>query len=83
MNHNTQDLEYEIEEKKLVRWSINKYCCYYTNEQHSINKLSVIHFNCESLCANFNHTKEYLNQFSYPFNVIAISETWINMDTIR
>lgn len=29
--------------------------------------------------ANLNNIKEYLDKFSQPFNVIAISETWINI----
>lgn len=28
--------------------------------------------------ANFHSIKDYLNQFSQPFNIILISETWIN-----
>ena len=27
--------------------------------------------------ANFNHIKEYLQQFNNPFSIVAISETWL------
>lgn len=42
------------------------------------NKISIIHFNTRRLYANFHRIKEYLSQFNIPFNIIAISETWIN-----
>jgi hypothetical protein len=42
--------------------------------------LSIIHFNSRSLYANFTSIREYLDTFSQPFNVFAISETWINKD---
>lgn len=44
------------------------------------SKFSLIHFNSRSLYANFNNIKEYLKQFTKPFTIIAISETWINSD---
>ena len=30
--------------------------------------------------ANFDNIKHYLSQFKQPFNIIAISETWINTE---
>lgn len=62
---------------------INNDCRYYTDERYNINKdrqLSVIRVNCRSLYANFTNIKGYLRQFKQPFNIIAISETWINTE---
>ena len=44
------------------------------------NKISIIHFNSRSMYANFHNIKHYLSQFKQPFNIIAISETWINSE---
>lgn len=44
------------------------------------SEMSLIHYNSRSLYANFNSIKEYLKQFTKPFTIIAISETWINVD---
>lgn len=84
-DHNSQDLEYEIDLDNNFFFSIRNNCRYLTTEQFngSINidrKLSVIHLNSRSLCTNFNRGKEYLQQFSKSFTVIAISETWFSMD---
>lgn len=49
------------------------------NTTRTLN-LRVIHFNSRSLYANFNNTKNYLCTFYKPFNVIAISETWIDTE---
>uniref|UniRef100_A0A8C6M4T9 Reverse transcriptase domain-containing protein n=1 Tax=Nothobranchius furzeri TaxID=105023 RepID=A0A8C6M4T9_NOTFU len=38
----------------------------------------MVHFNSRSLYANFQFIKAYIAQFNQPFDVIAISETWIN-----
>lgn len=57
-------------------------CRYYTEEQFNNDItldrcISIIHFNSRSLYANFNHIKEYLSKFTTPFNVIAVSESWL------
>lgn len=38
----------------------------------------MIHFNSKSLYANFHNIKHYLSGLLHSFNIIAISETWIN-----
>lgn len=58
-------------------------CAYYTNTSFNTtfvfdNKISLLHFNSRSLYRNFENIKDYLSQFSSPFNVIAVSETWLN-----
>lgn len=64
--------------------SINNDCLYYTDEQYNNmnkdGKLSIIHVNCRTLYANFTNIKGYLRQSKQPFNIIAISETWINTE---
>ena len=44
--------------------------------------LSIIHFNARSLNANFVKMYDYLNGLSLNFDIIAISETWIQSDSI-
>ena len=44
--------------------------------------LSIIHFNARSLNANFVKIYDYLNGLSLNFDIIAISETWIQSDSI-
>ena len=81
--HNLQDMEDNIDPENNFFCNINADCGYYTAEQYNKTikadqKLSMIHFNSRSLYANFQNIQEYLRQFSQPFNIIAISETWIN-----
>lgn len=62
--------------------SISHNCKYYRNEQiKTLNKadhMSIMHLHCRSLYANFEYVKEYLNKLDVKFNVVALSETWIN-----
>ena len=58
-------------------------CEYYTEGQANEvvkqeNRFSMIHFNSRSMYKNFDHIIECLNQFSTPFGVIAVSESWIS-----
>lgn len=81
--HSILDLEQDIDPDNNFFSTIDKTCYYYTNDQYNHNikpegKLSIIHFNSRSLYTNFNNIKDYLHSFSQPFNIIAISETWIN-----
>ena len=64
---------------------ISSKCDYYTEEKFnkSIKQdqgLSIIHFNSRSLYANFGKIDQYLKQFTKPFNIIAVSETWLNQE---
>ena len=82
IDYNSQDLEKDIDPDNNFFDTINNNCRYYTDDQYnkmikSNGKLSIIHFNSRSLYANFNNIKDYLHRFSEPFNIIAISETWI------
>ena len=84
-DHNLRDIENDIDPDNNFFSNINDNCCYYTDEQYNQtiktdNKLSIIHFNSRSMYANFNNIKDYLSQFTNPFKIIAISETWFNAD---
>ena len=58
---------------------------YYTDEsfilktQH-IKGLSLVHFNCRSIKSSFEELKEYLTNLEREFDVICISESWLNED---
>lgn len=74
------DEDFNSEEHFFV--NLNSVSQYYSEDQYnncfkSDNKISIIHFNSRSLYANFQNIKEYLNQFTLPFNIILISETWM------
>lgn len=61
-------------------------CEYFTEEQFNNNvdmngNSSVIHFNSRSLWKNINKIKELVHLFT-EFNVIAVSETWLDDDKI-
>ncbi len=81
-DHNSQDMEHDIDLDNNFFNSINNNCCYYTDEQFNrINKdckLSILHINSRSLYANFTSIKDYFRYFTHSFNIIAITETWIN-----
>ena len=84
-DHNSYDMENDLDPDNNFFATINDNCRYYTDEQYNQiiktdGNISIIHFNSRSLYANFNSIKDYLSQFSHPFDIIAISETWINMD---
>lgn len=58
-------------------------CLYYTDSTYDKifiqdKNISLIHFNSRSLQSNFEAIQDYLNQFKSQFNIIAISETWLN-----
>ncbi|XP_042079132.1 uncharacterized protein LOC121814946 [Haplochromis burtoni] len=89
------DLDCEYKEHNIIDPEIDsgsnflstfvKNCNYFTQEQYEkeINldgKLSLIHFNRRSMYSNFDFIKDYLQQFSRPFSIIAITETWFNVD---
>ena len=40
---------------------------------------SIIYFNARSLVKNDNEITNYLNSLNHKFNVIVISETWLNV----
>ena len=60
---------------------------YYSDEQFvryvkSKGDLSFIHFNARSLNKNFQKIKDSIEDLKLSFDIIAISETWAETDTI-
>ena len=58
-------------------------CQYYSVEKFNEtfkqdHGLSIIHFNCRSLPHNSDKVKETLNDMKTTFDVIALTETWLN-----
>ena len=56
---------------------------YYTLQQfidnvHKSKDLSIIHINCRSLNANFTDLKVLLRTLDFSFDVIGLTETWLN-----
>jgi hypothetical protein len=57
--------------------SFIKKCCIDDTDNDS---LSIIHFNARSLPKNMNQWSVYLNSLKFKFNIIGVSETWLNND---
>lgn len=60
--HNTHDVENDIDPENNLLNNINNSCSYYTDEQFNItfqseHNISIIHFNSRSLYANFRTIK--------------------------
>lgn len=74
------DMEQNIDPDKNFLCNIISNGQYYSEEQfnrsfETKDTLSIIYFNSRSLYKNFDNIKEYLQSFSQPFSVIAVSET--------
>jgi hypothetical protein len=77
------DFEKDLDPDNNFYNDIQTKCNYYTDEQ--FNKkfkkekgLSVIHFNARSLRKNFDKIEKYIFELDHLFDVIAISETWLD-----
>lgn len=84
-NYRSHDVENDIYPENNLIHNINNNCLYFTDDQFNNTiktnlKLSLIHFNAKSLYANFHNINHYLSQFLQPFNMIAISETWMHIE---
>ena len=66
--------------KKELYNSINNQCNYdnIPNQIHTNSNKSIIHFNARSLITNFNSITNYLYSLHHKFDIIVISETWLN-----
>ena len=76
----------DIDPNKNVYNNISK-CKYYTDVQLNeeiggVNGLSFIHFNARSLKTNFHKIKDYILELNINFDIIAITETWIEPNLI-
>jgi hypothetical protein len=82
IKHKNSELDSSIDPNNLFD-SIDTSCSYFTDTEFkknvsAIQGLSFIHFNARSLCSNFDSIKTYIQDLNKPFDVIAISETWLN-----
>ena len=65
--------------------AINTNCKYYTENNLKYNKdkgLSLIHFNARSLKKNLNSIEHCINSLPIKFDIIAISENWLDSRTV-
>ena len=83
------DFDNNIDPDNNLYNDIDLKCNYYTDNQFDTNmqdigllELSIIHFNARSLNANFLKIYDYLIGLSLNFDIIAISEIWIQSDSI-
>ena len=77
------NFENNVNTENYLSDEINVNCDYYTNDEFSskvstIYGFSVIHFNCRSIKANFNNLQDYLLSLVRKFDIIALTETWLN-----
>ena len=80
-----QEQDIDIDPESNFFDYVKRNCCYYTErqfkEKFNLKRgISIIHFNSRSLYANFNKIKDYLLHYTMQFNIIAISESWLNYD---
>lgn len=72
-NSNINSLNYEIYNQ----------CNYYNSNSSifnitNVDTFSLIHFNARSLVKNMNNISDYLQCIKFKFDIIIISETWLN-----
>ena len=79
--HKMHDMDSEIDPENNFFNTINNHCEYYTQEQikrkDMEGSISIIHFNCRSMKANFSKIKQCLRELGNTFTAVAISETWL------
>ena len=76
-------LEAHIDPDSNFYNTVNSECRYYTDEQfcnkfNTAEGLSIIHFNCRSIKSNFVKLQDYLANIEYMFDIITLSETWLD-----
>lgn len=84
--HNLCDHDKDIDPDNNFYNHVNLDCRYFTDEQFECKysptaELSMIHFNARRFSANFHKIEQYLNSLSFKFDVIAMSETWLQEDS--
>ena len=79
-NHFNSSDSIHYHHKKQLYNSINNQCNYdnIPNQIHTNSNISIIHFNARSLIKNFNSITNYLYSLHHKFDIIVISETWLN-----
>lgn len=81
--HSIYDVNNEVDPDNNFLVARKNDCAYYSTDEFNckfnLNGLfSLIHFNSRSLYAHFDEIKEHLTQLKQPFDIIAVTETWIN-----
>ena len=81
------DAMFNVDPDNHFHASISTDTKYYSDEQFvrdvkSKGDLSFIHFNARSLNRNFHKIKDSIDDLKLSFDIIAISETWAETDTI-
>lgn len=85
-DYNECDFQKEIDPNNNFYKNINTNSKYLTVDEcnHSKsnmkNKISFIHINARNLKANFSKIENLLNEINIKFDIIAISETWLEQD---
>ena len=59
-------------------FDIHKFHCSPEINSCSNKAFSLLNCNIRSIQANFDNLEQFLNDLNYPFNIISLSETWIN-----
>ena len=79
--HKMHDMDNDIDPENNFYNTTNNHCEYYTEDQfkgkENMEGVSIIHFNCRSMNANFSKIKLCLSQLGKSFTAVAISETWL------
>ena len=81
--YSTCDFEDDVDPDNNFYNTVNTKCDYYTEDEFTYRArahtgLSIIHINSRSLKANVNNIRDLLSNISFKFDVIAISESWLN-----
>ena len=84
-DYNCSDFEMDVDPNNNFYNDVITRCKYYTETQlvgnsKSIEGLSCIHFNARSLNANFAKIRNLIDELKTPFDIIAITETWLESD---
>ena len=51
-------------------------------KQKGSSNFSLVHFNCRSMASNFDKLIDSVKALDFPFDVIAVSESWLNTTTL-
>ena len=76
---NHDDIEFMIDSKYETEEEFNLKHATFTETK--LGNVSILHLNCRSLRANFSKICDLLQNMDQKFDVIAMSETWLNSMT--
>ena len=86
--YRSSDFEKRVDPNNNFFNTVSTKCAYYTEDnfnKHFINNtgLSIIHFNARSLSKNLSDIKGFLSGLNHSFDIIAISETWLDAENLQ